>query len=363
MKFWKSNLFLIFSSILFSLFILEILFSLTISKPYKHGYFFERYYLYDQGKIFQNINNFFKFYPNISVRQDGYYFVKDKFFKEFSYIIKTNNFGLVQNNDIDENKSSILFLGDSITEGLGSDSWTDMFGDEINGKQIINGGLRGTSAEQSELLEKHIAEKFDIEKVVFIYQGGFIHRDLYQFTNDDLNCLENYKACTGNRFNFGYPLNEKNPNDFLIKMKKERDKIIKNQKEKFSWKRFRRKIKSNIAQLHIINIPRTFIKNNFYKSKNEKIIKNFNSIERLIKKYGENIIFIRLNSYTEIVQGKDYYSIYTDKYIKSLTEKHFYCDLENSLDNYYIYDLHPNKQGYEKLFGCVKKIINKNLKS
>ena len=79
MKFLKSNFFLTISSILLSLFILEIYFSLTIPKPFKHEYFYNRYYLIDEGKIFKNINNFFKFYPNISKRSDGYFYVNEKF--------------------------------------------------------------------------------------------------------------------------------------------------------------------------------------------------------------------------------------------------------------------------------------------
>ena len=227
MELWKSNFILVILSILIALFFIEIYFSLTISKPYKHEYFFKRYYLYQQGKVFENINNFFKFYPNKSIRQDAYYFDKDKFIKEFSYTIKTNNIGLVQSNDIKANTPSILFLSDSLTEGLGTTSWTDRFGSEINGLQIINAGIRGTSSKQSELLEKYLAKSFDIKKVIFIYQGGFIHRDLYQFSNKHLECFENHKLCSGNQFDFGFPLNEKSPKNFLVRMKMDRDKIRK----------------------------------------------------------------------------------------------------------------------------------------
>ena len=361
MKFFRSNFFVALFSIIISLLFVEFYFSLTMPKAYKHDFFFKRYYLYDESKIFKNINNFFKYYPNISVQQDAYYFVENDFVKEFSYTIKTNNAGLVQGNDIKSNKPSILFLGDSLTEGLGAQSWTDMFDSEYNGYQIINGGVRGTSSEQSELLEKHLSESFDIKKIVFIYQGGFIHRDLYQFSNKILLCLENHKLCDGQQFDFGFPLKERSPKDFLIKMKIDRDLIRSEINQKLTWKKIRRKIKSTTSQLHVVNIPRTFIQNNFYKSQNSKIIKNFQAIERLIKKYKDNIVFIRLNSFTEIIQGKDYYSIYTEKYIKSLTDKHFYCDLDDDLKNFYFHDLHPNKAGYKKVYECVKKIAENNL--
>ena len=79
MRIWKSNFVLVIFSVLIALFFLEIYFSLTISKPYKHEYFFKRYYLYNEGNVFKNVNNFFKFFPNNSIRQDAYYFVDDDF--------------------------------------------------------------------------------------------------------------------------------------------------------------------------------------------------------------------------------------------------------------------------------------------
>ena len=59
-----------------------------------------------------------------------------------------------------------------------------------------------------------------------------------------------------------------------------------------------------------------------------------------------------------------------DKYIKSLTDKHFYCDLENNLENFYIHDLHPNEKGYQHykdvfkliLFDLVSRISDPELK-
>ena len=53
--------------------------------------------------------------------------------------------------------------------------------------------------------------------------------------------------------------------------------------------------------------------------------------------------------------------MHTDKYIKSLTDKHFYCNLENNLENFYVYDLHPNEKGYQQVYNCVKNIVDKNL--
>ena len=81
---------------------------------------------------------------------------------------------------------------------------------------------------------------------------------------------------------------DEDPKPFL---KKKIKKYRAAQKNEFSWKKIRRKIKSLITNLNIVRIPREFLKHRLYESKNEKISKNFDSIKNLINKYNDDIIF------------------------------------------------------------------------
>ena len=57
--------------------------------------------------MYSTLQNFFKYHSNKNTFK---FFIKyDDFVKEYSYEIITNNFGLVQNNNISK-KNSILFL-------------------------------------------------------------------------------------------------------------------------------------------------------------------------------------------------------------------------------------------------------------
>ncbi len=103
------NFWLIIYSILFTLIILEIFFNLLLPKHYVNKYYKVIYRLWDQGKIFKNIDNFFKFEPNLSVRHEVFFDINNEFIKEYSYKIKTNNFGLVQDNDIYSGKPQFYF--------------------------------------------------------------------------------------------------------------------------------------------------------------------------------------------------------------------------------------------------------------
>ena len=344
-------------SVFLTLFLLEILFSIFLTKPFSYRYHKDQFRLYQQGKIFQNFDGIFKYFPNISVKHEAFFFIKNNFIKEYSYNIKTNNFGLVQKNNIYKSKSSVLFLGDSFTEGVGSLSWVNKFNGSINGLQVINGGIFGAGPQQFEILEKHIDEHFDIEKVIFLYTSGDIERDPFNFSQKTLNCLDNYEVCEGNENYYGFPLEEMSPLVFLKKLKNYRDQ--RNEKN-LSWKTIRRSVKQFVAELYIVNIPREFLKRKFYKSKNIKIAKNFKSIRNLIDKYEKNIIFIQIQTLDEIVnKQRNYYSIFSEDFITRFSDNHYKCDFDNNLDYFYPHDGHPNEKGYQKLYECVTKILNK----
>ena len=352
-NFWLT----IFSTAL-TLIVLEIVLSFILPKPYIYKYHSVQYRLWEQGQIFENINNFFKYKPNLSIRHEIFFDIKDEFFKEYSYEIKTNNFGLIQDTDIFPDTPSVLLLGDSFTEGMGARAWVNFFGGKINKYQLINGGIFGTGPQQFELLENHIDKIYDINKVIILYIGSDIIRDPFNFSKQNLKCFENYNFCKGSENFYGFPIMQEDPKPFLKKIKKYRAA----KKNEFSWKKFRRKIKSSITNLNIVRIPTQFLKNRFYESKNEKISKNFDSIKNLIDKYNDNIIFIQIQTLDEIYnKGKNYNSVYAEKFITSLTDKHFHCGFENDPSYFYNYDGHPNEVGYKKLYNCVSKILNKNL--
>ena len=69
--------------------------------------------LFEEGSVFKNFDNIFK-YHQIKKYYKAYYNLNNTWFKEYDYEIITNNFGLVQNNDLKKDIPSILFLGDRL---------------------------------------------------------------------------------------------------------------------------------------------------------------------------------------------------------------------------------------------------------
>ena len=147
------------------------------------------------------------------------------------------------NNLEDQEISTILYLPMSKVKNAMSRTYTFPFiflGDENEKYQIINGGILATGPQQFELMEKHISEFYKVKKVVILYIGHDIRRSPFNFSKQELNCLENYQNCNGNEIFFGYPINSKNPNTFLKEL---REKRIQNYKSLPLDKRLKKRIK------------------------------------------------------------------------------------------------------------------------
>ena len=93
----KKNLFTVFFSIFITLFLIEIFFKFIVYKDLENvrNNPYERFMLFEEGEVFQNIEKIGKYYPNKRILSETYYKVDGEFLKEYSYEITTNNFGLV----------------------------------------------------------------------------------------------------------------------------------------------------------------------------------------------------------------------------------------------------------------------------
>ena len=128
----KIKFLLLFSSLALVIFITEIICSIIFESKFDKNNFTQEpgYMLYEQGEVFINSDKVVKYHPNKKILTKAFVYVNDDFKEAYSYEIETNNFGLVQKNDLQEDVPSILILGDSFTEGQGEAAWVNKF----NGK-------------------------------------------------------------------------------------------------------------------------------------------------------------------------------------------------------------------------------------
>jgi len=307
--------------------------------------------VYSQGKIFKSHNDFYLYEKNLSQKRylNFYYDKKNsKLKKIWDYKFSTNNYGLVQNFDLDKKKKSILFLGDSFTEGQGAEPWLNSLGNEFNGLQIINGGIQGTGFIQFENLEKYLSNIFNIQKTVVIFISPDVRRGIVKAKNS--KCLENFSSCDVKDYTLGIPDDENFDIESFVLDKAKFDPEL----------HFKKKIRYFIRDLYLYNYTRTIV-NTFRLRNNNTIKNNLKSILSLKKKYLENILFIKIKDPNEIMFKRNTYETrLIDNFFKNNNIKYHYCEMNNDLKLFHRYDFHPNKSGYKNLKACVLNVLNTN---
>ena len=107
----KKNFFLLVATLIVTLFLIEIILDSTLGDKNKKNLAYNRYMLFSEGDVFQNVDKIFKYHANKKIISRTFYDLNDSFVEEYNYTIQTNNYGLVQKDNIEKNKQSILFLG------------------------------------------------------------------------------------------------------------------------------------------------------------------------------------------------------------------------------------------------------------
>jgi hypothetical protein len=353
----KSNFFAFFLSVVLAIFFIEFGYFLFIDKGVYQWE--KRYMLFHQhegGTVFENDGPIFRYRPNALIHSSTYYQVENDWIREYDYEIRTNNWGLVQNNDIQAAKPSIVFLGDSFTEGQGDSPWFNRFHDEFKDShlQFVNAGLLGTGfAQWGILLDQLNHRQLNVQYLVILFISDDYQRIIWNLSKDSLRCLEDWYECIGYENFYGLPP-ESEVMPFLNKLKifREKQNVTKESKlYQFTHSYFPANtlLYAYIANFFGTQVPTPVI----YKQSNE-------AIETFIRRYGDRALFIhipqkdevklnRMNPEGSLARGA------IAKVGGRLVDGFKSCGL-NELD-FYKLDGHPNSRGYEKISECIARSI------
>jgi hypothetical protein len=340
--------------------ILEVATRIIWGHPlYKHS----RVMLFEAGENFVNIGKGFKYYPNKSIRSSTYYVnIDDSIVKEYDYVIKTNNLGLVQNKNINIGDTADIFLGDSFTEGQGAVPWFYKFENNYSKfNKVINGGILGTGPLQWELLANHLQDEYSIKynTVNVILISADVDRRVWNFSDELLKCLH-YQKCT-NVFSdfYGYNFYDKTQQDIkkdVINLYNQSRIYSQGHKNSFIL-RFKYFLKKSALLLHsYILIRKTFILQDEGNQRKFNLgllrDKNLIAIKNLVNKG-------RIKGRVYLIPSKQEVKTtqrpLANRIISWLKDNNIDVVLCNSLLNsdFHINDGHPNEKGYEKIRECV----------
>jgi hypothetical protein len=301
--------------------------------------------------IFQNIGDIFTYVPDSKIRDiAGFISDKDDFNVSHDYYFRTNNFGLVQDADIIPGRDSLLLLGDSFTEGYGTEPWFRQVSPEIGqlGYQAINGGLVGTGFAQWLKLDRYLADKnIRIRKLVVLFIADDYQRPVWNFNPAVLRCLTALSLCHfGESVIYRLPPAEELPS-WIGKIRDSRGPLTR------MW------LKRQLRTLLPVSYD-TLSK--FYSSVGRRREKeqSRSAIAELVKIHGpENVAFVQLPQNHDIDNEPNWLGLLARGSIEEAGGKLFdgskICGLKKT--DYRAYDGHPNRQGYAKIAACVTEVI------
>jgi hypothetical protein len=333
---------------------LELFLRYSYTPPYRWDW---RLMFFSEGDVFQNKNwGGFVYAPNARIHSLTYYITElsgRELAKEYEYDIATNSYGLVQRNDIDDSKPSVLLLGDSYTEGQGASPWFYDFEarwPKDSRYQVINGGIQGTGIEAWERFYRNISKIAKIEKLVVIFISDDWSRSVWQFPAQYLECLRLAPRCNGADPFLGLPKNPAEAKLQLARMSKARLDYLAMRKRRqnffLSSQIYRQLLKPAYDLWELPN------KEQFEKSKIAAL--------RLVAELGsQNVLFIHVPQKDELLSGPNVLGKEAVSFIRDngllLVDGFEKCQLATM--HFHLHDGHPNAVGYGKLEKCISESV------
>jgi len=357
------NTSLVVASCFFAILLVEVIFKFVPKRENIDIYHWDyRYMLFSNsngGSSFNNIRNFFVYQPNATIHNKTFYLVNEQWIKEYDYLFPSNNFGLVQTNNIQANVPSILLLGDSYTEGQGAPPWFELFKKSYQQKSLqpINGGLVGTGFQQWKFLHDYLLSKnIIVKKLVVIFISGDYVRNVWNFPDYKHACLADYSKCVGNEDFYGMPPDDK-LNEFLG--------VLRGYREKHLYKKDGA-VKKLLHRLFPgTRLALKYLRESLKQRQSKdaiNILANREAIRQFIATYSNNVLFVHIPQKDEILNhavsplGKmlrNDIEVFGGKYY----DGQILCGLTKG--DFFENDGHPNVSGYSKISACVTDAVNK----
>ena len=295
---------------------------------------------------------FWKYSSNSEIRTVATY--ADIFGAHIEYDCKfrSNEFGLTDTGSV-EHPTRLLVLGDSFTDGQGGCPWltasTVKSDPVLSHLNLLNGGRQGAGVTTFEAILNYLESKLIIEHVIIIaISNDFKRSDPVTWdTNND--CFKHLK-CSGEDFVHFIPNGSSDA--FLIeqalKRRKQKKTSIGRELQRYSFTyRVFQEYKNIVGQIK--KLP----KNKKGNASETHYQSNFNSIIRMHERYPNlEVILIPQRDEVGLLGRKNSDSQVVERFLSVNSVKHRWCNI--SADDYMPIDGHPNKQGYLKLFECLK---------
>jgi hypothetical protein len=360
------NSFIFVISIIVSFIILELTlekFNIPQKQPLR--------YLFLSNPSIKDQKTSFGFYENITIREVSVVEINNQFCFEYDYLFQTNNIGFVQKKPVIAKKKSIIFIGNSFTQGQGAVPWFYQLEETWQNTeyQIVNLGIMGTGVQQWIEAIQWFSNIAEIKHIYILFlSGDWLRERWYAEQNSGLYfipIIEENHLTKKDRTTHIYFIDRHMDKQTILK-KAEKLKTISKQLNKAI----------DFEELYIVRATRRLMVNlgairrkifrleevKISKTDRYELEKSQKAFKQLISLFGNNrITAIHLPTKEEVIDGKyDYFGRLIRQFIISNNIPYFdslnICAL--SKEDFHKYDGHPNSSGYGKIGRLVENLLH-----
>jgi len=363
-------------STLITLIIVEIILRLFLGHIlYTGSKFRSLYYSNPNLEVLQDSNHSLyatHYKPNIPLRSITVYY------NEIEYDTKhhTNNFGFI--NDVDykkENKSGVIFLGDSFTAGVGSNRpWLPMLDKKYSDINLYSMGVTGTGQENFYRLFDHYQDALNYDTIVIMSISDDLRRPLWYPVNQNgwlyfCRDREVTKECKHSKKIAGlidYNIDRETlllPEELYVAkaygvLKSKYESFKKAQEQKKAAEKVKEKpvAKSEPKETQKVVTQKPIVKKPAPK-KSEISLDYIAKIKELADRKGKKVIFVHIPEKGEAQSGKYRYRV-GDRIKAMGIEYHpILKDYKFDLSMFHLHDGHPNDKGYAHISSIIEDIL------
>jgi len=336
----------------------EILFRLVAVDPF---YYWQYRFQFASPNSFENRGpGVWTYKPHAAVREVAVYGLpsgftpQPKLMLEYDCKMRSNNLGLLQDNDIRPGTAVTLVLGDSFTSGQGGCPWFPRLQARRPNDRLLNGGLLGTGVAQWWQLLEHLRKQdVLVERVLIIAISNDFKRKVWTWTAADLDCIDRGVCTVEGAYSWQ-----------AVRADETQDELIARTRERYA-KRFERYtvwsfgalfLEQHSLLLKFINIA----------VKNLSALMNPASAGGLpetgaalagFKALGIPLKVLMVTQRNEIgLMANEADARAAEAALEAHGLPYDWCRLGEA--DYLIVDGHPNAAGYDKLMACADRTLN-----
>src|SRR5262249_34082553 len=200
---WSRMVKKLFSGIAYGLFVAMfvaigtelLLRAFAIDPPFYYWKF--RFQYVSPGALVDRAEGLWTYRPNADLREVAVYGMpsplarEPRLWVEFDCRMRSNNLGLLQDDDVRLEKPQTIVFGDSFTAGPGGCPWFHKLQARRPQEQLLNAGLLGTGVDQWWRLFEHLRRQGVVpERLLLIAISNDFKRKAWHWPRTDFDCLD-----------------------------------------------------------------------------------------------------------------------------------------------------------------------------